>query len=1037
MKYDIFISCKSEDYHLGGQVYEFLINHRSLNRNVFFADKTLNQEGNSDYGDEIDKALDSSTHLIIVSSNAEYLKKESSSYVYEEWHNFVEEIRSGRKKGEILTIFTDDVRMKEVPFAIRNRQSFPFTNFSSIIDYLTKNIENKKEEVKKPLKTIAPLSNTKVTPIVDETDDDLDYDDAIEFMKNGELQEAMYSLQASFENGNTKTIPQFNKLLFQNFGKIDWDEETWEFLEQQAEAGNSFAHLAFFYKYLHNKEEHQQAATYLKAAYNCDRQNGYITLCRGIAVEKGIGERPNLRRAMSRYEHAYNIGISEACSYVAEMYLNGSSGQAIDENKALEILENGCVNNDARSCYILGEFYARHIDVDGNFDKAKRYFNQAISNQMYEGWIALGKLIENNIYVNNRWEEALHCYFEAIKHGITDGHAYIAKLYWKQDRYEDAKIEAEIGEKNNNALSISILGSFYEEGIPDMDSLIILHKPDYPKAWHYYQKAYQIGGRIEDAISMSRLYVKEEYRPENITWDVIEEYLKEGSKIPITQAIELMVDALRLNKRDYEAISYIELGAKNGSLLMMYEYGIRNLSTGKGLNYLEESGKKGYIPSIKKLLEHYKQRRLKNEYESWLEIAHYYQVEVPIDDYAHYLYRSYPDRLWEFLSSQLPKKKTQTLYWMAYYVWRKLEPSSENIKWLLDELYQHLETIVTYKTRIYDIYADLLLQFSEEKMYQELISRVNKIDEIRGIYLALRKDIYSLDCCCDCSSSVFKQIQQHIDSPNLADEWKSRFRKLRLKALTIRMRVLIIGNQTITSDLLRTEWYYCIITQDYNDIEKYVNSYKPHLILNCSNIPIESFKLSNWITEIPIVDTLSIGHIRTESNSTYEENSFFEECLIKTIQNRLIISRTNELNVPPIDFSKCVVVNCEDEDNNWTLAELILRKRCIFRRARTGIEIITMCEEEKIDLILMDIVVPEINGLLATRIIKEVNTYIPIIGLSVYAYDENIREAMNAGMDGFLAKPWRVDDLIDIVKTTLESSHSVNYISKLIEDATI
>jgi CheY-like chemotaxis protein len=63
----------------------------------------------------------------------------------------------------------------------------------------------------------------------------------------------------------------------------------------------------------------------------------------------------------------------------------------------------------------------------------------------------------------------------------------------------------------------------------------------------------------------------------------------------------------------------------------------------------------------------------------------------------------------------------------------------------------------------------------------------------------------------------------------------------------------------------------------------------------------------------------------------------------------------------------------------------------------------------------MDIRMPDMNGLDATRIIKEVNHDVPIIALSAYAFDENIREAKNAGCDGFLAKPFRVEDLIEVV----------------------
>jgi CheY-like chemotaxis protein len=59
---------------------------------------------------------------------------------------------------------------------------------------------------------------------------------------------------------------------------------------------------------------------------------------------------------------------------------------------------------------------------------------------------------------------------------------------------------------------------------------------------------------------------------------------------------------------------------------------------------------------------------------------------------------------------------------------------------------------------------------------------------------------------------------------------------------------------------------------------------------------------------------------------------------------------------------------------------------------------------------------PDMSGLDATRIIKEVNPDIPVVALSAYAFDDNIREARDAGCDEFMAKPFRVEDLLDTVQ---------------------
>ncbi|MBP3767673.1 MAG: response regulator [Prevotella sp.] len=114
-----------------------------------------------------------------------------------------------------------------------------------------------------------------------------------------------------------------------------------------------------------------------------------------------------------------------------------------------------------------------------------------------------------------------------------------------------------------------------------------------------------------------------------------------------------------------------------------------------------------------------------------------------------------------------------------------------------------------------------------------------------------------------------------------------------------------------------------------------------------------------------------------------------------------------------------LILVAEDEDSNYELVKIVLAKRYRLLRAQNGIEAVTYCEEEKPDLILMDIRMPDMNGLDATRIIKEVNPDIPVVALSAYAFDENIREARSAGCDGFLAKPFRVEDLIEVVSKHL------------------
>ena len=128
------------------------------------------------------------------------------------------------------------------------------------------------------------------------------------------------------------------------------------------------------------------------------------------------------------------------------------------------------------------------------------------------------------------------------------------------------------------------------------------------------------------------------------------------------------------------------------------------------------------------------------------------------------------------------------------------------------------------------------------------------------------------------------------------------------------------------------------------------------------------------------------------------------------------ISRTLRAKAD-VDISKLkLVLVAEDEDCNWELIQNVLNNRYRLLRAKNGIEAVTMNEEEHPDLILMDIRMPEMNGLDATRIIKEINPVIPVVALSAYAFEDTINEAMDAGCNEFISKPFKMEHLIETIE---------------------
>jgi CheY-like chemotaxis protein len=114
---------------------------------------------------------------------------------------------------------------------------------------------------------------------------------------------------------------------------------------------------------------------------------------------------------------------------------------------------------------------------------------------------------------------------------------------------------------------------------------------------------------------------------------------------------------------------------------------------------------------------------------------------------------------------------------------------------------------------------------------------------------------------------------------------------------------------------------------------------------------------------------------------------------------------------------KCIVA--EDIQHNFELINEILRKTNIqVVWAKNGLEALEACiEDPKIDIILMDIHMPVMNGFEATEKLKKIRPDIPIIALTAYAMVEDKEKCMKAGCDDYIPKP--IDKRILLEKMNL------------------
>jgi PAS domain S-box-containing protein len=115
----------------------------------------------------------------------------------------------------------------------------------------------------------------------------------------------------------------------------------------------------------------------------------------------------------------------------------------------------------------------------------------------------------------------------------------------------------------------------------------------------------------------------------------------------------------------------------------------------------------------------------------------------------------------------------------------------------------------------------------------------------------------------------------------------------------------------------------------------------------------------------------------------------------------------------------------EDDKFSYKFLEGFLKQtKADVIRASDGREAVEICRNNPgIDLVLMDIQMPEMNGLTATEEIKKFNSKIPIIAQTANAINEERLRCLEAGCDDFITKPVNINELYDKINKWLTSRH--------------
>lgn len=132
-----------------------------------------------------------------------------------------------------------------------------------------------------------------------------------------------------------------------------------------------------------------------------------------------------------------------------------------------------------------------------------------------------------------------------------------------------------------------------------------------------------------------------------------------------------------------------------------------------------------------------------------------------------------------------------------------------------------------------------------------------------------------------------------------------------------------------------------------------------------------------------------------------------------TIEPYMVIEQARKLpSFYDYEWLGKTILVAEDEDLNYKVLESALsRTNAKVLRALNGIEAVEHIKDNHIDLILMDIQMPMMDGYKATREIKRINHSIPIIAQTSFAMEGEKEKCLMAGCDDYLAKPLNLNEL--------------------------
>lgn len=114
----------------------------------------------------------------------------------------------------------------------------------------------------------------------------------------------------------------------------------------------------------------------------------------------------------------------------------------------------------------------------------------------------------------------------------------------------------------------------------------------------------------------------------------------------------------------------------------------------------------------------------------------------------------------------------------------------------------------------------------------------------------------------------------------------------------------------------------------------------------------------------------------------------------------------------------------DDNDLNRKLFEILIGQHFSYTSAKNGLEAVSFAEQIDFDLILMDIQMPQMDGITAMKKIRQAGVRYPIIAVTAYAEESDRASFIQQGFDDFILKPIRPKNFIRLIQNHLEGAGS-------------